>query len=382
MSDHPFSVDVYQPNLGEEVELFIVDCSGITGSGSDVFYLCSSADFSAPVKWKNLAGDALVEYTPVPIKAEGFEAKSEGVLPRPKFSISNVEMTSGAMVGILFSLVYSNSDILGARLIRYRTLGKYLGDLSYADAHYPEDIYLFNQKLNHNYQYIEWELAPDFDVQGMKLPRRLILRDVCQLRYRTYSGSGYTFTYDATENKCPMDTQRILLNATGDFSSATNWTCGTGWSIAGSKATKTPGTASYLYSGTDVAGVTTVQGTYTNASDVYTLWVDVTRSAGTLTAELIENGESGGTVSISTTAVHQISLTAPANYDNAHLAFYADASFSGSINLIVMEYFLDGTDQHSGLVDVCSHTLYACRLRWPNQSRPYSGFPSVGRVRV
>jgi lambda family phage minor tail protein L len=204
MSNHPLAADVHAGSLGQEIELFMVDYTMLynrrTGLPGSVIYFCSSANNATAVQWKNKAGDALVAYAPLPVVAEGFESKSDGTLPRPKISVSNVEATLGVMAGPLFSLVYDYHDLLGAKLTRYKTLGKYLGNINNINAHFPKDVYVFHQKTAQNALMIEWELAPDFDAQGVMLPRRLVLRDQCQLRYRRWDAVNSVFIYDGTEN--------------------------------------------------------------------------------------------------------------------------------------------------------------------------------------
>jgi hypothetical protein len=56
----------------------------------------------------------------------------------------------------------------------------------------PDEYYFINRKVNENRIAVEYELSSSLDLQGIKLPRRQILKDVCTWAYRgpecTYVG--------------------------------------------------------------------------------------------------------------------------------------------------------------------------------------------------
>ena len=125
-------------------------------------------------------------YQPLPIMASGFERRSNGTLPRPRISASNL---GGALGAYLRSI----SGGLGAKVTRKRTLGKYLdavnypGGNPYADptTYFPDDIYYVSRKSGENAIAIEMELAVAFDLQGINLPRRQVIAGTCQWIYRS-----------------------------------------------------------------------------------------------------------------------------------------------------------------------------------------------------
>ena len=106
------------------------------------------------------------------------------------------------------------------------------------------------------------------------------------------------------------------------FDADSDWTKGTGWTIADGVATKAAGTASVLSQAVSlVAGAT------------YVLTWTMTRSAGTLTPRF-----TGGTTNTGTGMA--LSGTYEENFvattGNATLEFYADASFAGTVDNVTL----------------------------------------------
>lgn len=181
-----------QPVTGNLVSLYTIDLSTI---GVDAMYT-----FTAQVD-KTLGKLRFrgVDYVPTDIQCSGFETSSQS-LPRPHVTITNVNrlMSSAAIL---------HEDLIGARFVRLRTYTQYLDDGTTPDtgAAYASDVFLFDQKVRHNKQEIEWELAAAMDQEGRTIPGRPILRDVCMARYRrvVLSPSGAFQKYDYSKAQCP-----------------------------------------------------------------------------------------------------------------------------------------------------------------------------------
>jgi lambda family phage minor tail protein L len=141
-----------------------------------------------------------IDYVPLDVKCEGFEYDGTGSLPRPEISITNVTR-------VLSTAAVLQNDILGARLIRTRTYGQFLdnGPTPDPEAAYGQDIYRFHQKTQHNKRLIRWTLAAAMDQEGIQLPKRQVLRDVCLWRYRrtVLNTDGSFAGYDYTGVQCP-----------------------------------------------------------------------------------------------------------------------------------------------------------------------------------
>jgi lambda family phage minor tail protein L len=134
-------------------------------------------------------------YTPLPVIANGFELRAEGVPPSPAITIGNIglEMTA---------LVNTWDDLVGARLRRRRVLRRYLDDQSTADptAHWPDEIWVVQQKDSENKLAVTFKLSTAFDLDGVRLPGRRALRFTCPWVYRGvecgYSGGAVATAKD------------------------------------------------------------------------------------------------------------------------------------------------------------------------------------------
>lgn len=119
------------------------------------------------------------DYQAFPIKAEGFESNTNGQLPTPQITISNVfrEMTA-------FALSYD--DLVGAKVTRIRTLAKHLdnGDDPDTTAVLPPDIYFVERKVNENKLFVQFELSASLDLGEYQLPSRPMVANLCVWTYR------------------------------------------------------------------------------------------------------------------------------------------------------------------------------------------------------
>lgn len=148
----------------------------------------------------------------MPIEASGFDVNSKGTLTRPKIKVANVK-------GLFSAMVRDLDDLVGAKLIRRRTFARFLDARNFKDGNptadpmqaFPDDLWYFDQKTTENRDYIEWELASAFDLQGVKLPARQIIQNSCTWIYRS-AECGYTgqwmdkynkITWVAKEDVCP-----------------------------------------------------------------------------------------------------------------------------------------------------------------------------------
>jgi lambda family phage minor tail protein L len=129
-------------------------------------------------------------YAPHPITAEGFELNGSGTLPRPTFTISNLDNS-------FTSLVEQNDDLHGGILRRIRTYSRYLnsGDEPDGNSHMPIDVYVLSQKTAHTREEISWNCAALMDQEGVQLPARPIVRDYCGHETRRWDMVRGEFDY-------------------------------------------------------------------------------------------------------------------------------------------------------------------------------------------
>jgi lambda family phage minor tail protein L len=185
------------------IELFQLDA---TSFGGDVYYFHAGTNgLTQNITWQGQ------EYVAYPIQIEGFEFTAGGQIPRPKMRVSNV-------TGIITALVLAYDDLLGAKIIRKRTMSKYLDAVNFTggvnpdadpDAEFSDDIYFIEHKVNENKYMVEFELSASFDVQGVKLPRRQIIQNICPWKYRGaecgYTGTNYFDSNDVAVGSSSLD---------------------------------------------------------------------------------------------------------------------------------------------------------------------------------
>jgi lambda family phage minor tail protein L len=159
------------------IALYTLDLTAIAGP---VFRFCN---------YNNTSGANVsfggVSYTAIPIETEGFEINSSGQIPTPILRVSNV-------FGTITGLIGQYEDVVGAKLIRRRTLIKYLDGQPSANgsAHFPDDIWFVERKMREDKLVVEFQLASSLDLEGVQLPFRLMLQDTCPWTYRG-DGCGY-----------------------------------------------------------------------------------------------------------------------------------------------------------------------------------------------
>ncbi len=150
-------------------------------------------------------------YEPYPILVEGFEFTGNGQSPRPKLRVANVR-------GTITALILSYQDLIGARIMRKRTLAKYLDAVNFssgtnptadATAEFADDVFFVDRKSKETREVVEFELAASFDLEGVSLPRRQIVQNVCPWSYRGaecgYTGTAYFNANDETVTSSVLD---------------------------------------------------------------------------------------------------------------------------------------------------------------------------------
>ncbi len=180
------------------IELFELRLESALHGSNDVyrFHAGSNADVTGNIVFNSQT------YSRVPIKADGFEYTNTGTLPRPTLAVSNLDSTISALL-LLVNATTSGNDLGGAEVRRIRTLKKYLDGESAADpnAQFPQERWFIDRKSSETRDVVTFELASKFDLAGQKIPRRQIIANVCQWKYRSsecsYTGSNF---FDANGN--------------------------------------------------------------------------------------------------------------------------------------------------------------------------------------
>ena len=192
--------ELQKPNPSNIVELFQLELNTTMHGVSQTYYFHNGTN--------NNEGNNVVfnniEYTRMPIEAEGFEYNGKQT-PRPSLKISNI---LGTITTILLTLP---QGLEGAKVTRLRTLQRYIDNTNFTGgeillengsnillesgsaidmesginpfgtpdptATFDEQIFLIDRKSAENRAVVEFELAASSDVHGVRLPKRQVLPD-------------------------------------------------------------------------------------------------------------------------------------------------------------------------------------------------------------
>jgi lambda family phage minor tail protein L len=182
----------------------------VVNAGSIIYFHSGVSAVGEDIIWQSR------KYYAYPIYADGFEQSGTGQFPRPVLRVANA-------LSIISQYLESFDDLLGATVKRRRTYVKYLDGVNFggsnptADptAELPIETFRIDRKSSENDLAVEFELAAPWDVEGVQLPRRTIVKNVCAWRYKgsecgyvlpTGAGAKYWNEFDKlttrTSDKC------------------------------------------------------------------------------------------------------------------------------------------------------------------------------------
>ena len=178
--------DVQSLNPGSLVDLFEIDLTPI-GVNSSFRFHNMARTLTGSVYWQGQ------EYIAFPIEVNGFELQGDRQTPRPTVRVANV-------TGLISSLLKEMNDLVGAKVIRRRTLVKYLDAINFTgginptadpNEHLRDEIWFIDRKSAETKTIVEFELSVPWDLEGTVIPKRPCGAIVCSWTYRG-DGCGYT----------------------------------------------------------------------------------------------------------------------------------------------------------------------------------------------
>lgn len=188
------------------IELFELDAREL--GGEQLFFANGVNALGLAIVWQGQ------QYEPWPIEAEGFEKATTGPAARPLLRMSNV-------LGLVGALVREVAGLRGAKVIRKRTLAKYLDAVNFAggvnptadpNVHWDEELWLIDRRAPSDRKVIVFELANPMDLANVQVPGCQVLADVCVVEYRG-PDCGYTGPPVAKADDTP--TTSLLEDACG-----------------------------------------------------------------------------------------------------------------------------------------------------------------------
>jgi lambda family phage minor tail protein L len=194
--------EIQKLNPSALIDLYVLD---LTKEGGPMYYFHPGTnEFNQDLIWQGIT------YIRLPITVSGFEKRQNGALPRPLVQLSNIAGSLAAQ-----SKLYNY--FLGCKLIRKRTFARFLDASNFiagnpnADQYQylPDEIWFINRKSNENATIIEFELASSLELQGVALPRRQFIQNVCTAVYRSpqcsYSGGPVATDADVPTSDMAKD---------------------------------------------------------------------------------------------------------------------------------------------------------------------------------
>jgi len=216
------------------ITLFEIDLSELVARGERVVWTNISEPIRSELRFHNnlkLVQNNITwngdDYFPAPIKASGFETSAKGSPPTPKLTIAinpeGLDEETQLRIKYIKYAIRDLDSLVGAKVTRIRTFAKYIDGANFYDnygvttgpadgqqklksniltppegfdpdenAYFPKDIYFIDRKSGENKNTVEFELASPFDLQGLKLPGRVVTENSCVWTYR---GEGCCYEY-------------------------------------------------------------------------------------------------------------------------------------------------------------------------------------------
>ena len=383
--------DVQQGWHDAIVEMFDVDLSLITNDPADVFYFTNQLkEDGTKIQWKGNV------YEPLPILAAGYDRNTNGQIAQPSLTVANV-------LGTFTQVVRSYDDLVGGKITRRRTLQKYLDGSPQADTlqEFPIDIFYIERKTQETALAITWQLSSVLDLEGVRLPRRVITQNLCLWKYRGsecgYVGAPVFNSRDQVISTAGQSAQAIaVINAwylrdqrKAELQTATqayNQALGAEqaacdpFTFLEAKYQRTGAPASRVRRGADGDDAFDRYDTIFNGVVVE---LDETYRQGKQREIITFNGqttyfyeiERWGPNPAACTAAGVELATAAAALTTAQNNFNsAEAALSAAIAA------LPANDPFR-LEDVCGKRVSSCALHFPKQSLPFGGFPGANVTR-
>lgn len=183
--------DIQGITPGTLIELYVVDLNPMGQSAVFRFYPGLDENYGT-IMFQGYA------FAPWPVKAAGFSKSTTGTFPRPTLTMANV-------TGYFSGLVRVYEDLVGARVQRMRTMGKYLdnGELPDPTA-VAADTYIINRRESETRESIVFQLVSSIDVANKKLPGRVMIANTCTWAYKSaecgWAGTNPSLWFDRNGN--------------------------------------------------------------------------------------------------------------------------------------------------------------------------------------
>lgn len=156
-----------------------------------------------------------ISYSPIACEIEGITQNTLNRIDRPVIRVSNEGFK-------MSQLLRRKNDFKNARLVRIRTLLKFIDDVNFDSGQNPygipdpnaelsRDTFIVYQKRGENKQIVELELSMPYDLASQTTPGRVILGRYCPFQYR---GKGCNYCGPPI---CKDDDSSFTVPFDGDY---------------------------------------------------------------------------------------------------------------------------------------------------------------------
>jgi lambda family phage minor tail protein L len=175
---------------GHYVDSGLVTLFEIEIDGAYAYFHAGLDEVLDNVQFLDRDGSAMRTYLALPILIDGMEIAADGAQSRPTITMANVTSVFKNALGGL-----TNEDLIGKTLIRRQTFRKFLKDGSQENTvtnpvtvptEFPIREYIIDRISAENKVSITFELASPFDLEGVTLPRRVVVGKYCSWVYQGY----------------------------------------------------------------------------------------------------------------------------------------------------------------------------------------------------
>lgn len=165
------------------LELYEVDLTAVGGARFR-FHAGLNGQF-APVVWQGHT------YEPYPVEGKGFARHGKGASPRPTLTLSN-------LFGLVTGIAGDVDSAVGGRVLRRVVSVRFLDAINFPEGNPQADptqevveYWVIEQLSKLTARAAEFTLAAPAETDGLTLPGRIILSDVCPWGYRS-EACGYS----------------------------------------------------------------------------------------------------------------------------------------------------------------------------------------------
>lgn len=380
------SSDIQKLEPSAMVELFELDTTSL--GGEILRFHNGTNKLSQNIVWRG------EEYVRFPIQITGFEISGQGQFPRPRVIVSNV-------MSAITTVLLQYKDLLGAKVTRKRTLLKYLDAVNFPggvnpaadpDVFFPDDVYYVDRKSLEDRDQVQLELASAADLQGVKVPQRVVIKSTCPWIYRG-SDCGYTGVplYDQADQVLPAPSSAEAIAMRAAYQDLLDAQTDLAVAQADLAVKSNALTAAQQYTIETRYGQSPKNYVSSTAYGLQAFWDNVsvalgsTYSQGEATESFVASGLQTNFFQIRKYSRDEGAVTtAQTNYNNAVTARdTAQSDLVTARNTFDVALAAVPSDDPVYSQDRCGKRLNSCRIRFdsitPNSPLNFGGFPGVSR---